>query len=403
MNDANGFDILLRLVKILAARKRMILLFTFCTTVAAIIFVLVVESSYKAAGLVKPPRSESGSPIESMMREAGGGMAASLLGSFIGGDEEGLNDCLGILNSTRFARLVIDKFDLETRYKFKRKGKTSKYFYANVLKEFRERAEYTVTDENALMISMEDKSPETARDMVQFMIRALDSIYIAMQRTVTRQKLEYIDQRLTMAETDMKALEDSVVAFQKRNNLFLPEVQVQFILENAAQTEVQIESLKEEMALEGALRGTSSSRYRDLKVQRRLLEKTMLGKMRDRVDSNSLVHPATTLPTLATEYFRLERAYKIKLGLYKYLVEQVEALKLDADKNINVLTTIDPPWVNDKRVSPKRRIIVQAVFILSLLLSSLLAVILALWDKRKADRPELGAMLQDVRRSLFRL
>jgi len=119
------------------------------------------------------------------------------------------------------------------------------------------------------------------------------------------------------------------------------------------------------MALEAALRGKSSGHYKDLAVQKELLESALQRQLRSPEDSNTLILPARMLPALATEFFRLERAYDIKLGVYKYLVQQVEALKLEANNNVQVISVVDPPWSNDKRIAPKKRVMVEVTFFLS--------------------------------------
>ncbi|MEO7425077.1 MAG: GNVR domain-containing protein [Fibrobacteria bacterium] len=402
MRNASGVDVVLRFVRIIVAKKRFILLSTFFCTLIGVIAVMVYPSTYQAVGIIKPPKNEGGSPIESALKESsGGGGLAGMLGSFISGAESGEDDCMTILNSASFAKLVIDRFDLLKEYKFGRGGK--KYYFADVLKQFFRNVEYEITDYNDIKVSVEDKSPDRAREMVAFMIHALDSIYTSVQRTSTKQRLQYVDQRVALTEADVKRFEDSLSAFQNKHNLFLPEVQVQAILENATKTELEMETVEESMALEAALRGKDGSRYQNLAVQKRLLQKTMNGKMRSPTDSNSLVMPIRNIPAMATEYFRLERGYKVKLGLYKYLIQQAEALKLDADKNIQVITVLDQPWTNDKRVSPKRRIVVEAVFILSLLFATVLAVLMSLWDRHKQEGSETHRLVQEIRKDLFKI
>jgi uncharacterized protein involved in exopolysaccharide biosynthesis len=401
--QASAFELMLRFFRILARRKLLILSFTFVATAITIVAVLVVDSEYKAVGLVKPPKGSGGAGIEDLLKESGGAMGG-LLGSFIGGGESGQDECLSILGSTRFAMLVIERYDLETAWEFRKPGKKpKKYYLADVLRKFEKKRGFQVTDENAIEISMEDKSPERAKEMVDYMVRILDSLYIDVQRREMRQKLQYLDRRMEMAENDMKRIEDSLVAFKNKYNLYLPELQVQLILESAAQTELEIETIKEDMELEAALRGTASSKYRDLSVKRNLLKKSMAGKLKNTLDSNSLVLPARALSTLALEYFRLDRTYKVKLGLFKYLTQQIESLKLEAEKNTQVISLLDPPWVNDKRVFPKRRVMVQAAFVLSLIFSSLLAVLLAVWERHRTEKTLSHSLATEIRRELFRI
>ncbi len=396
--STSAIDILLRFVHILSLKKRMILLITLLPTLVCLVLMIFAKNTYLAEALIKPPVSESSSPLESVLKESSGG----LLGALGSGTQTGENDCISILKSVQFEKLVVEKFDLETVYKFKDKKKNDKYYLADVLKQFNRRFGSEVTDEDAIRISMQDESSERAKEMVSFIIHTLDSLYTDVQRTATRRRLEYIDQRLALSESEMKSAEDSLVSFQNKHNLIVPDVQVRLILEGATQTEMQIEKLKEEMAVEAALRGTSSAKYSDLAVQKSLLLQTLKDKLRSHADSNSLMLPAQTLPALANEYFRLERAYSIRLAVYKYLVQQVESLKLDANKNAQVISVLDPPWNNDKRIAPKKRIMVESVFILSFILASVFSVLQSRWKKHQEENPESRALVLDMKKNLFK-
>jgi capsule polysaccharide export protein KpsE/RkpR len=358
-----------------------------------------VDPTYNSLALVNPPKDD-GDMAKGAIQDIASGLGGGL-GSLLGSEETGLDDCVNILESSRFARQVIKRFDLETVYEYKRPGKKpKKYYFADVIKTFRENARFDVSDEGAITISMKDTSAVRAREMVSYMIFLLDSLYTDVQRIAIRQRLEYVDQRLSIAEKDMRRLEDSLILFQNRHNLLIPEAQVRLVLQNAAETELRVESIKEELALEAAMRGTTSGRYRDLVLQKKLLEQTLQNQLRNRAHSNTLIPPTRSLPALAAEYFRLERAFTIRMGVFKFLVQQAEMLKLDADKSIQVISVIDPPWVNDKKVAPKRRIAVQATFILSFLFSVFIVILWAAWERHIREHPLSAQTMTEIKHSL---
>lgn len=393
---------LLRFIQILVRNKVMIFLVTFVPTVCAIVLVLVVDSTYKSMAVVNPPSSKSGGGLESAFKDGGMG-GIGLLSSVLGGNESGLNDCLTILESARLGRMVINRFDLETVYEFKKEGDSEKYFYADVLKQYHRNVGYEITDEKALRIWAKSKSPDTAKLMVDYVVYALDSLYTEIQLANARNRLRHSDIRLDRAEAEMEAIEDSLVAFQLRHNLLVPQAQVRAVMENALQTEIRLETLREELALEKALRGTRSARYQDLETQIALTQKALERQMNQGSDMDRLILPANSLPGVVTDYFRLERAYTIKLGVFKYLVQEVEMLKLSADKEFGAISVVDSAWVNDKRVSPKRRATVQVVFVLSFLLGTSIAVVRAFWRQHSENNPDSRSIMTDIRRNLFRL
>lgn len=402
MYGTSGIDIVLRILRALLARKRLIFITTVVPTLVSIIIVLLVDSTYESEALVNPPQDQSAS-VSGALQGLSGSMGG-LFGSLLKG-ESSVDDCLNILHSTRFADLVIKRFDLETTYKFKRPGKKpKKYYHADVLKRFHKNATFKDTEEGAIRIAMRDTSAERSREMVAYMISTLDSLYTDIQRSAAQQRLKYVDDRLLMAERESKVLEDSLVAFQKGHNIIEPDVQARLVLQNVAQTEVRKGVLEEEMALEASLRSTTSAKYRDLSIQKRLVEQTLKRQLSgDASDSSTMMPPTQTLPALAAEYFRIERAYTVRLAVYKFLVQQVEMLKLDAEKNIQVISVIDPPWVNDKRISPKRRVVVESVFIFAFLFASAYVVAGEAWRKRRKENPELDRLVREIKAGLTKL
>src|SRR5690606_29996408 len=111
-----------------------------------------------------------------------------------------------------------------------------------------------------------------------------------------RNRLHHSDIRLARAASEMDALEDSLVAFQLRHNLLVPQAQVRAALENALQTEIRLETLREELALERAVRGTHSVRYKDLETQISLTQKALDRQMNHGSESDQLILPANSLP-----------------------------------------------------------------------------------------------------------
>jgi capsule polysaccharide export protein KpsE/RkpR len=328
-----------------------------------------------------------------------GGIFGSLLGR-----ESGLDDCMNILGSTRFADLMIRRFDLETRYEFRKPGKKpKKYYHSDVVKRFRKNFSFEDTDEGALRMSMKDTSAEMARRMVAYAIYALDSLYTHIQRDAVQKKLAYVDQRLSIAESEARMLEDSMVSFQKQNDIIVPEAQARLVIQSAAQTEVRRGILEEELALEANMRGTSSAKYADLQVQKRMVEETLRKQVDGQKNTGTLMPATRDLPSLIAEYFRLERAYTIRLAVYKFLVQQSEMLKLDAERNIQVISVVDPPWTNNKRVSPKRRVVVEAVFILSFLASVAFVVVAAAWKRHREENPSTENLIAQIKAGLTRI
>jgi uncharacterized protein involved in exopolysaccharide biosynthesis len=378
-DDRTGLDILLDFLHILVRKRNWVLGFTLACTVIAIITVLLLPPTYRVGALVKPPSSDNGNPMSSLLENAG--PLSGMLGSFLS-NQSGSADCLSILGSSIFAQKVIDRFDLVKVYKFHKKKTV---YISDVMKAFRKKFSFELTDEDALLLTVEDKDVVRAKEMMTYMTQLLDSMYIDLQKRTVRQKLDYFNERVALAESDMTRLEDSLATFQKTYNLYLPEQQVKSMLEVTGKLEMQIEVLSQEMDLEAALRGRETAHYQKLGLQRQRMGKELKARFGGRTDSSSLSLPIRIVPALALEYYRLERAFTIKFTLFKFLIQQAEMLKLEQAKNIKAVSVIDPPFEDRKRVAPKRRVIVQVVFIASFIFAALIAVLWALWERHRRD------------------
>src|SRR5690606_3848635 len=129
-----------------------------------------------------------------------------------------------------------DRFDLRREYKIIEDGKTKKYYEADVWKKLRKNEGYDITAEKALRNWAKNKSPQKARDMVDYVIHVLDSLYTDLQLVENVGRMADAERRLGKAEREMKAIEDTLIAFQMKNNLLVPEAQVHLSVQNAAQT-----------------------------------------------------------------------------------------------------------------------------------------------------------------------
>ena len=394
-DERSGLDILLDFIHILVIKRRLVIGFTLLCTLIAIVTVLVMDKTYRVVALVKPPASENASPMASLLENAG--PLSGLMGSFLG-NQSGSSDCMSILGSSLFAQKVIDKFDLIKVYKFDKK-KT--IHISDVMKTFHKKFSFTLTDEDALRLTMEDGDMHRAAQMMEFMTQLLDSLYIDLQKRAVKQKLEFYNQRVELAQKEMNVVEDSLAAFQKLHNLYMPELQVKSMLEMTGNLEMQIEVLSQEMDLESSLRGQSTPQFQKLSLQRQRLQKELRNRFAGHTDSSSLSVPIRGVPELALEYYRLERAYNIKFTIFKFLIQQVEMLKLEQAKTIRAVAVIDPPWEDDKRVAPKRGVIVELTFIAAFIIASMAAVLLALFDRHRKEASPTYSRWLAIRQGLL--
>ena len=329
-----------------------------------------------------------------------GGELGDLLSGVMGSGETGEDDCITILSSFQFSNAIIQKFDLESIYKFK---KRKKYFYADVLKTFYENFSVEVNDESAIVIGMRDRSPVRAKEIIEYAITLLDSLYLDIQKISIRQNLNYIDSVVSSSEHSIRVLEDSIAIFQKKFNLFMPDIQFETALKEIGELEIERSRIFEQMMKESSLRGKESPFYKRLSSEKQVISNILASKFNKRLDTNSIVLPLNMIPDLGIEYYRLEREYKIKLAVFKELTKQSKLLELELGKNVQQITIIDPPWINEKKVSPAKRIIVQIVFVLSLVLAIFLALCIDYYSKLLNSDSQIKPLIINLKERFWRI
>ena len=76
-------------------------------------------------------------------------------------------------------------------------------------------------------------------------------------------------------------------------------------------------------------------------------------------------------PELYSEYLRREAEIRIQEAMYKVLRQQSEQMRMEEAKMLTNLHVLEPPWENDKKISPKRGLILVFTVFFSFFFASL--------------------------------
>lgn len=355
------------ILKILNNDLRHFKLFTFLVlvpTIAAFVAVMwVIKPKYESMAIVTPPASKSSlGSLSSMMASSMGGMG-SLLG--IGGSDEDGNAVWTILNSWELHDQVIREFNLAEHYKFKGK------FHADLLKEFRKNFGMEFNKEDMIAISIKDEDYHLAAKMVNFMLERADSAFNAFKTRQARQSRIYFQSRLDSCEHRLDSLLKDLTDFQVKNNVYDPGAQSEMTIKYLSELQASREKVGIEMAYEKADRGEDSKRYEQLSKRYEGMSNALNASLKGS-HSNIGVLSLKKSPALFREYVRREAEIRIQETLYKLLRQQSEEMQLEEAKMLTNLHVLEPPWENDKKVSPRRGLILMFTVFASFLLASIL-------------------------------
>jgi capsule polysaccharide export protein KpsE/RkpR len=268
---------------------------------------------------------------------------------------------LAILNSRTVAEDVINKFDLVKVYKIKRDT------IYNAIKELRQNTNFDVDENNAIVITVYDKSSERAAGMANYFVTRLNDIYIRMSIEEAHNQRVFLEKRYRQNLSDLRASEDSLRDFQEKYKVYsLPEQTKAAI---SAGADLQAQAISKEVEL-GVLQnqfGSQAPQVALVRLQIQEIEKQLrdmeTGNMPDTKGVVSLLPAFNQVPELGVAYLRLYRNVEIQTKLLEILMPMYEQAKIDEQKSIPAVYVLDQAIPPERPSTPKRVFIVVLVFI----------------------------------------
>ena len=354
--ESIGFaEICLRILNNDLKHFKFVVTFVLIPTIIVFIAVMwIVKPKYAASAIVTPPASTQ--PMAGALSGLMGGSGmTSLLG--ISMDNEDANAVWTIFNSWELHDMVINKFDLARHYEFKGK------FHADLLKEFRKNFGLEMNKEEMFSLYYKDTDPKLAVKVIQFMLEKADSSFNAFKTRQARQSREYFQSRLDSCEHALDSLLKDFVNFQVTNNVYEPTVQLEATIKYLSELQAMREEVNMEMNFEKLDRGENSKRYQELSKRMKGMNSALGGTLKGKHSDIGIMELKKS-PQLYSEYLRREAEIRIQEAMYKVLRQQSEQMRMEEAKMLTNLHVLEPPWENDKKISPKRGLLlVFTVFI----------------------------------------
>ena len=330
------------------------------TIIVFIAVMWIVKPKYAASAIVTPPASTQ--PMAGALSGLMGGSGmTSLLG--ISMDNEDANAVWTIFNSWELHDMVINKFDLARHYEFKGK------FHADLLKEFRKNFGFEMNKEEMFSLYYRDTDAKLAVEVLNFMLEKADSSFNAFKTKQARQSREYFQTRLDSCEHVLDSLLHSFVDFQVTNNVYEPNVQLEATIKYLSELQAMREEMNMEMNFEKLDRGENSKRYQELSKRVKGMNSALSSALKGKHSDIGLMELKKS-PQLYSEYLRREAEIRIQEALYKVLRQQSEQMRLEEAKMLTNLHVLEPPWENDKKISPKRGLILVFTVFFTFFLAS---------------------------------
>lgn len=334
-------------LEVIAKRWRMIVKVMTAAFILSVLISLQLPKIYSSTALILPPQQDGG--MMGMMSAMSGGMA-NLAGELLG-KSTSADLYVGILNSSAVKDSIIDRFKLMEVYE--------EEYRIDTYRALEEKIKIAAGKKDGIIsITVEDKDPKRAADLANAFVEELGKLTVKLNILGAGQNRGYLEERLAKSKADLSRAEEDLKNFQSKNKaLDVPE-QAKATITGVAQLKAQL--AMQEVQLAGVRRRftDSTTEVKDLK--------TSVAKIRAQIaqiegnERGSSIPSMGSVPALGQEYVRLMREFKVQEAIFELLTKQHEMAKMSEAKDVDGMQVIQKATVPDKKVKPKRSLIVLA-------------------------------------------
>jgi tyrosine-protein kinase Etk/Wzc len=366
---------LLDYVVVLARHKRFVVRFVSASLVVALILLfLVIPRWYKSTAVVVPPRQKSMLSMMSSLKSS----TSSLRALGIGVQNDDIQQYQVILNSRRIKEAVINKFDLMKSYDLETMEKA--------IKELEDNVSIALGKEDAAVeISVFDTSPQRAADIANYYVVMLNKIYLEISISEATNNRKFLEDRYNKNIEDLKSAEEKYKQFQEKYGVYSVSDQVKSAIEVAAKLQSQIVLKEVELGILDRTTTPENENRKNIKIELDELKRQMKNMKfgaPSKDNSIQIFTPFEKAPEIGMQYLNFYREMEIQGKILEILVPLYEQSKIEEQRNIPTVLSLDVAVPAVKASKPKRMVIILIIFLASIIF----AFLIALWKENLIQR-----------------
>jgi len=376
---------LIDLAAALWRRKWLIVAVTAAAAVGSVFYALSQPNIYSATSTMLPI---SGSSSSMLAQYAG---LASLAGVSLPGASasDPTVKLQAILNSRGFAEKLVEKMDLVPKL-VEHPEKIKVGTPLGVAVEAFQKGVFSVSIDaktSLIKVSAKTKDPILSRDIANAAVALIQENLKARTLSSSGKNIVLLEQQVDEQEKKVRAAQDRMMAYQRRNKLVSPQAQstgglqlYQGLIQQKIAAELQISQLEGALASDNPKLTAAKSQLNAIKKQIEDYEKTGGG-----------VGPSVSqAPAAMMEYANLTAELELSTKIYGGLLTSLENMKLqDASEKLFV-EVIDVAAAPERKSEPSRAMICMVGTMAGAFLAVLLVFVLDALGKLVAD-PEIRA------------
>lgn len=366
-------------------RKWLIVGVTIVAAVLSVVYALSQPNIYAATSTMLPI---SGSSSSMLSQYAG---LASLAGVSLPGASasDPTVKLQAILNSRAFAEKIINEMNLVPaliEHPEKIKGATP---LGLAIEKFQKSVFSVSVDAKTSLIkvSAKTKDPALSRDIANKAVDLIQADLVARTLSASGKNILVLEQQVADQEQKVRAAQNKLAAYQRKNKLIAPEAQnagslqlYQSLIQQKITMEIEISKLGSALSADNPKLVAAQTQLDAVKKQIADFEKTGGG-----------VGPSMSqAPSAMMEYANLTAELELAMKMYGGMLTNLESLRFQEASEKLFVEVIDRAVAPEKKSEPSRSMICVVGTMAGAFLSVLLAFVLDAMKKLLAD-PEVRA------------
>ena len=278
---------------------------------------------------------------------------------------------IGFLRSRTVYDKIIDRFGLMKLYDAK--------YREDARKDLAEALAARSGNDGMLVVSVEDPDPKRAADMANAFVEEMIGVSRGLALTEAAQRRLFFEEQLKDVKLALASAEEGIKGFQEKTGALKIDDQARAVIQGIGNLRAQIAAREVQYKVAQTFATPQNPDLQRIEEELRGL-KAELNKLEQKGgNSPDPLMPTGRMPSVGMEYLRKLRDVKYNETLYELLAKQYEMAKLDEARDAAVIQIIDKAVQPERKVKPKKAIIVA----LSTLTAFLLSILLAFFIERR--------------------
>jgi uncharacterized protein involved in exopolysaccharide biosynthesis len=352
----------------LARHKKLIGGITASAAVVSLVISLLMTPIFKAETKIIPPQQGSSNVAMQLLNQLGG--FASLASSAAGIKSQ--NEMyIGILRSRTVYDKIIDRFGLMKLYDVK--------YREDARKSLAEVLTTKSGKDGMIVVSVEDRDPKRAADMANAFVEEMIGVSKGLALTEAAQRRLFFEDQLKDVKTALAQAEEGIKGFQEKTGALKIDDQARVVIQGIGSLRAQIAAREVKYKVAKTYATAQNPELQRIEEELKGL-KAELNKLEQKGGNrHDPLMPTGRMPSVGMEYLRKLRDVKYNETLYTLLAKQYELARLDEARDAVVIQVIDKAVQPERKVKPKRAIIVA----MSTMLGFILSILFTFYVERK--------------------